>query len=107
MKRIFLAAGVLALCAGAIAAVQRWRNGDGEKVFIPAVENLPVPRGPGSGVGARALGKVEAASEEIGVSSDITGRIAEILVDEGDVVEKGAPLVRLEPFVYASRPIAL
>ena len=103
MKRILLAAGFVALCAGAIAAVQRWRNGDGEKAVVPAVESLPVPRGPGSGVGARALGKVEAASEEIGVSSDITGRIAEILVDEGDVVEKGAPLVRLEPFVYASR----
>ena len=61
------------------------------------------PRSESPQIVARALGKVEAFSGEIGVSSDVTGRIEAILVDEGDLVEKGAELVRLEPLVYKSR----
>lgn len=45
---------------------------------------------------ARALGKVESASEKIGVASDITGRIVGILVEEGDPVTPGQPLVQLD-----------
>lgn len=59
--------------------------------------------GGGRRVKARALARIEAWSEEIGVASDITGRIVEILVDEGQVVEPGAPLVRLDPSVYQAR----
>ncbi len=103
MMRRLLPIALLALVGwGGYSVVQRWRKGD-VAPSIPVVEGLPAPRGPESGVVARALGKVESASEEIPVSSDITGRIAEILVDEGLVVERGAPLARLEPFVYQSR----
>jgi HlyD family secretion protein len=74
-----------------------------KETLLPVMEGSILPRSQTSRIAARAVGMVEAASEEIGVSSDITGRIAEILVEEGDRVEKGAALARLEPFVYASR----
>lgn len=59
----------------------------------PAPDTTP-PRAPR--VVARALGKIESASEEIGVASDITSRIVQILVEEGDSVAEGQPLVQLD-----------
>lgn len=101
-QRLLVLLSLVALGYLAVVAVGRWRRGI-EAPVIPAIEALPAPRGPGSRIQARGLGKVEAVSEEIPVSSDVTGRIAEILVDEGSTVEKGAILARLEPFVYQSR----
>jgi HlyD family secretion protein len=94
-------AGALLAAAAAGAGVASYSTR--KEPSIPVVEGSIRPRSQAPGIAARAVGMVEAASEEIGVSSDITGRIAEILVDEGDRVEKGAALARLEPFVYASR----
>ncbi|MBI4606982.1 MAG: HlyD family efflux transporter periplasmic adaptor subunit [Planctomycetes bacterium] len=119
MRRLaaIIVLAVVALSFAALAAVACWRESDtGSPASSPAspaspdAAALPVPpgadaasRGSSGRTAAKALGRVEAASEEIGVSSDLTGRIAEILVEEGDRVEKGAPLARLEPFVYQSR----
>jgi multidrug resistance efflux pump len=41
-----------------------------------------------------ASGTIEAV--EVSVSAEVSGRAAEVLVAEGDLVEKGAPLLRLE-----------
>ena len=55
---------------------------------------------------AKSLGKLESASEEIGVASDLTGRIVAILVEEGDAVEAGQPLARLDDTIYRARVAA-
>lgn len=55
---------------------------------------------------AKALGKLEAASEEIGVASDLTGRIVEILVEEGDRVAAGQELARLDDTLYRAKVAA-
>jgi len=104
VKPLALIAVVFACGAGAVTWIVAGPGRSPEEVSrFDSIEPEPVTRSRTPRVLARALGKIEAASEEIGVSSDITGRIAEILVEEGDQVEKGAPLAKLEPFVYRSR----
>jgi multidrug resistance efflux pump len=49
----------------------------------------------------RVSGFVE--SHEIRIGSRVGGRVAEVLVDEGDRVQRGAALVRLEPFDLLQR----
>jgi len=85
-------AGV-AIAAGAVGV------GPLRESRLPSREPSKVPPPPPPAeyrVAARALGKLESASEEIPVASDITGRLEEILVDEGDSVTAGQPLARLE-----------
>ena len=103
MKPISILVPVLLAVAVLAAAYAAYQAQGGKPAEVLVVEGSVRPRSESRGIAARALGRVEAASEEIGVSSDITGRIAEILVEEGDVVAKGKPLARLEPFVYESR----
>jgi HlyD family secretion protein len=43
-----------------------------------------------------ALGRVEPVSEEIKVNASLTGRLTEVKVEEGDIVDKGAVLATLE-----------
>jgi HlyD family secretion protein len=43
-----------------------------------------------------ALGRVEPVSEEIKVSASLTGRLTEVKVEEGDLVDKGEVLATLE-----------
>lgn len=50
---------------------------------------------------AKISGVVEA--DEIRLGSRVGGRVAEVLVDEGDEVKAGQPLVRLEPFDLEQR----
>jgi HlyD family secretion protein len=101
MKKPFVIALVSLTAVAAVAAVVRWHERGETSTSLELVQ-VTAARNAGPAA-AKALGRVEAASEEIGVSSDLTGRIAEILVEEGAIIEKGAPLARLEPFVYESR----
>jgi HlyD family secretion protein len=104
MNRLAIAGIAFAGAAAAATWIVASSGGSTDQLTgVRSVGSGPATRSRAAGVLARALGKIEAASEEIGVSSDLTGRIAEILVDEGDRVEKGAALVKLEPFVYSSR----
>jgi multidrug resistance efflux pump len=48
-------------------------------------------------------GRVEPVSEEIAVAPELPGRLAEVLVDEGDVVRRGQVLARLVGDEYAAR----
>ena len=43
------------------------------------------------------IGRVDKLGEATDVVSDAAGRIAAVLPNDGDMVEYGAPLVRLEP----------
>jgi ABC-type lipoprotein export system ATPase subunit/multidrug resistance efflux pump len=47
-----------------------------------------------------AAGRIEGASTEIGLRPELTGRIAELLVREGQFVEAGAVLLRLDDRQY-------
>jgi HlyD family secretion protein len=51
-------------------------------------------------------GRVEPVSEEIEVAPEISGKLAEVLVDEGDVVAAGQVLARLEADDYHARETA-
>jgi len=88
MKRLGLAVGALALVA--VAAVTWWVRArttpSVETVAVRVEEVAELVRGPGV-VDARVLASVGAR---------ITGIVAEVLVDVGDQVEAGAPLVRLD-----------
>ena len=48
-----------------------------------------------------ASGKIEAETK-VDVSADITGRITQIAVQEGDLVKKGQFLIQIEPDQYLS-----
>jgi ABC exporter DevB family membrane fusion protein len=50
-----------------------------------------------------APGRVEAVSEEIRVSSEITGRLKKVTVEEGDRVRKGQVLAQIENDDYVAR----
>lgn len=43
------------------------------------------------------IGQVDKLGEATDVVSDVAGRVAEVLPNDGDMVEYGAPLVRMEP----------
>jgi multidrug resistance efflux pump len=50
-----------------------------------------------------APGRVEAVSEEIRVSSELSGRLRRVPVEEGDRVQKGEVLAQIENADYAAR----
>src|SRR5215472_16920830 len=53
-----------------------------------------------------APGRVEAVSEEIRVSSELSGRLKNVSVEEGDRVRKGQVLAQIENDDYAARVAA-
>ena len=109
MKRRITIASISIGFALAIAAAVR--IGISWSAAVPAALTGAATGFPDGGTGdapigritARALGKLESASEEIGVSSDITSRITRIFVDEGDRVEAGQELARLDDTVQRAR----
>lgn len=50
-----------------------------------------------------APGRVEPISEELEIAAEVSGRIAALLVEEGDGVEAGAVIARLESAEYEAR----
>jgi HlyD family secretion protein len=100
------AIAAIAAVAAAVVAVSLGRSGRteapagtpaaGASAAALAIDGAPR-------VAACALGKLEAASEEIGVASDITSRIVAIHVDEGDRVEAGQALAGLDDTVQKAR----
>lgn len=94
-RKIAIAAVVLALLAGAglLAIPQGEAQG-------------PVP---GAGVPPRAPvvapGRVEPATEERDVTAELRGKLAEVLVDEGDTVREGQIVARLIDDEYRARVV--
>ncbi len=62
-----------------------------------------VEASPREGLFVAAPGRVEPVSEEVRVSSEMGGRLKEILVEEGDVVKKGQVLAVLENDDYRAQ----
>jgi HlyD family secretion protein len=75
----------------------------------PPPLRLPLPAADAGGPSASVIagpGRVEPVSEEIEVAPELSGKLAEVLVDEGDVVAAGQVLARLEADDYHARETA-
>jgi HlyD family secretion protein len=95
-KKIIITIAVIVVIGGIIGASVYARRGD-----LPEVQTAKVER--------RALleAKVTANGEVrpiqfINLTSEVTGRVTEVFVKEGDVVKKGKPLLRVDPTQLAS-----
>ena len=97
MKRsnyVFVAAAALLL----LSAAQFLRSRE------HPVKAAPAPANAFSSAGwITAPGRVEAVSEEIRVSSELSGRLRSVDVEEGDRVHQGQVLARLENEDYVAR----
>jgi HlyD family secretion protein len=72
-----------------IAAMGLWLD----RLSRPAAVISPAQQEPGN---VHASGRVEGATPEIAIRSEIPGQIAEVCVREGDIVPAGALLLRLD-----------
>ncbi len=70
----------------------------GGQVVPPAELPVPIPR-----TVIAALGRVEPVSEEIRIAAAISGRLAEVALDEGDPVERGQIVATLENADHRAR----
>jgi RND family efflux transporter MFP subunit len=93
-----VAAALLVVVAVAVALALWWRGRDGtaaRAAAAPAPPAAAAPAAPGGGVVLEASGYVTARRRST-ISSKVTGRIEEVLVEEGMRVEAGQPLARLD-----------
>ncbi len=92
MLRKWLTIGlILALISGGLIYWFGFRSRGSPEA---AVETIPVRRGD-LVVTVSAVGSVKAKAQ-VGLTFQISGKVAEILVEEGDFARKGQPLVRLD-----------
>jgi ABC exporter DevB family membrane fusion protein len=97
MKRThrWIAGGVVLV--GAIGLRVAWRPAEPLPVATTSVQT------PAGDIVAAGPGRIEPVSEEIRVSAQLAGRIAEMMVEEGDTVQAGQPVAALEAADYAAR----
>jgi len=81
-----------------LSSLQLLRSRGGSVTAAPAAP----PTSPNEGL-ISAPGRVEAVSEEIRVSSELSGRLRSVPVEEGDRVHRGQILAQLENSDYAAR----
>jgi len=86
---------VLGLTATIIGLSAANRSGRAEEVRLETVERRELVSA------VTASGRIEAESQ-VDISADITGRIVDIAVQEGDVVTKGQYLIQIDPAQYLS-----
>ncbi|MGE0553260.1 MAG: efflux RND transporter periplasmic adaptor subunit [Gemmatimonadales bacterium] len=86
---------VLGLTATIIGLGAANRSGRAEEVRLETVERRDLVSA------VTASGRIEAESQ-VDISADITGRIVDIAVQEGDLVTKGQYLVQIDPAQYLS-----
>ena len=86
---------LVAVGGGLFGLTAAKRSGKGIEVRLETVE----PRDLVSVV--TASGKIQAESQ-VDISADITGRIVQIAVKEGDLVQKGQFLIQIDPAQYES-----
>jgi HlyD family secretion protein len=98
-KRILIIAAVIIVILLVIVIVGRKAGWIGEpvgiKVTAEAVENRTIIET------VTSNGKVQPVTE-VKISPDVSGEIVELMVEEGDFVQKGAMLVRINPEIYIS-----
>ena len=92
MKILIAVVGVLVVGAAAFLSISQGRT-DAEEVRADAVERRDLTSAVTASGNVRARRKVD-------ISSDISARVAELLIDEGDDVEEGQELLRLDPSRY-------
>ena len=92
MKILIAVVGVLVLGAAAFLSISQRRT-DAEEVRADIVERRDLTATVTASGNVRARRKVD-------ISSDISARVAELLIDEGDDVEEGQELLRLDPSRY-------
>lgn len=98
-KRILIIAAIIIVILLVIVIVGRKAGWIGEpvgiKVTAEAVENRTIIET------VTSNGKVQPVTE-VKISPDVSGEIVELMVDEGDFVQKGTMLVRINPEIYIS-----
>jgi HlyD family secretion protein len=95
MKRFLIISGILLVV---LIVVVMLVKGDGSKAIRVATEKAE-QRNITELVSAS--GKVQ-PEQEVKITSDVSGQIVELLVKEGDTVQKGQLLLRINPNVYQS-----
>jgi len=94
-KKIIIGIVVIALI-GVVIGVSVSRRGD-----LPEVQTAKVERRATLEAKVTANGEVRPI-QFINLTSEVTGRVTDVFVKEGDVVKKGKPLLRVDPTQLAS-----
>ena len=91
--KILIGVLILLLAGGGVAACMTWGKEKGVEVRLETVSkrNLVAT--------VTASGRI-VPKRKVDISADITGRITNIPVKEGDVVRKGDLLIRIDPSQY-------
>src|SRR5215208_5617539 len=92
-----VAIGSLLGLALAIGAAYAYTRGPSEQIFITA----PVERGT-IATFVKATGTVDAVIT-VDVSSQLSGRISEVIVNFNDEVKTGQPIARVDPEIFSAR----
>ena len=92
MKIIIAVVGLLVLSAATYFSIATQRE-KGEEVRVEVVEKRDLTATVTASGNVRARRKVD-------ISSDISARVTELLIDEGEDVEEGQVLLRLDPSRY-------
>lgn len=95
---VFVWVAIIVLLAGA-AGAWRWMRAPRAVEVKTTVVEEPRTAGPGDGAVLNASGYV-VARRRATVSSKITGRVIDVLVEEGKPVRKNQVLARLDPTTY-------
>lgn len=100
MKRTLTIIAIAALLALALQLLIRGGSG------APAVVTARASSKPDMSVPVVAAGRVEPVSEELRIGSELNGKLAAVLVDEGDRIRRGQIVARLANGDYIARVAA-
>lgn len=95
-KKIIIAAGAIVVIGGAVVGITVSKRND-----LPEVQTAKVERRAALEAKVTANGEVRPI-KFISLQSEVTGRVTDVFVKEGDVVKKGKPLLRVDPTQLAS-----
>jgi HlyD family secretion protein len=95
-KKIIIGASAIVVI-GVVIGVSVSRRND-----LPEVQTAMVARRPALEAKVTANGEVR-PPQFISLQSEVTGRVTDVFVKEGDVVKKGTPLLRVDPTQLASQ----
>src|SRR5687768_18571893 len=93
-KKVAIVAGVL-IAITAMAALRGNGGGEGVEVSTEAVARRTLVEV------VTASGKIE-PKRKVDISADISGRVVQLAVEEGQWVEAGALLLRIDPTQYVA-----
>ncbi len=90
MKKVLIAVAVLAVIAAFIGVNMKKQKNKGVEVSLETVETRDLTEM------VSATGKIQ-PKISVDISADITGKIVEVAVEEGDAVDPGDLLLRIDP----------